>query len=107
MLLTNRVLTAEESLSTGLGARVVEDADLDKTVEDIATTLTAAPLETLRATRRLIEEGATRPYAEHLDFEARSIAACAASPEGREGVAAFLAKRAPNFRGRPSARMLG
>lgn len=98
MLLTNRVLTAEESLSTGLGARVVDDADVEKTVESIAAELAAAPIESLRATRRLIEDGATRPYAEHLDFEARSIAACAASPEGREGVAAFLAKRAPNFR---------
>lgn len=98
MLLTNRVLTAEESLATGLGARVVDDDAIHKSVESIAAELAAAPTGSLKATRRLIEEGASRSYAEHLDHEARSIADCAASPEGREGVAAFLAKRAPNFR---------
>lgn len=97
MMLTNRVLSAEESLATGLGARVVEDDAVDSCVEEIAGQLARAPIGSLRATRRLIEEGATRPYAEHLDAEAHSIAACAASAEGREGVAAFLAKRAPDF----------
>lgn len=97
MMLTNRVLTAEESLATGLGARVVDDEALETTVEEVAAQLARAPLGSLKATRRLLEEGATRSYAEHLDFEARSIAACAASAEGREGVAAFLAKRAAVF----------
>jgi 2-(1,2-epoxy-1,2-dihydrophenyl)acetyl-CoA isomerase len=34
---------------------------------------------------------------EQMDLEGRLIAACADSPDGREGIDAFLTKRAPKF----------
>ncbi|MER6919356.1 enoyl-CoA hydratase, partial [Streptomyces spiralis] len=49
------------------------------------------------ATRRLVADGLTSPLGPHLDREARALAAAAACAEGREGVAAFLGKRAPDF----------
>jgi 2-(1,2-epoxy-1,2-dihydrophenyl)acetyl-CoA isomerase len=41
-----------------------------------------------------------RDLAGQLRLEEEAVAACADSPEGREGVAAFLQRRAPEFRAR-------
>jgi 2-(1,2-epoxy-1,2-dihydrophenyl)acetyl-CoA isomerase len=49
-------------------------------------------------TRGLVRRAATRTLEEQLDDEAALIAESAADPEGREGVRAFVAKRAPDFR---------
>jgi 2-(1,2-epoxy-1,2-dihydrophenyl)acetyl-CoA isomerase len=49
-------------------------------------------------TRELVRRAAGRTLDEHLDDEARLIAESAADAEGREGVAAFVAKRRPDFR---------
>lgn len=39
----------------------------------------------------------------HLEAEARGIAAAVATPDGREGIAAFLERRAPVFGLQPTA----
>ena len=49
-------------------------------------------------TRALVRRAAIRTLDEQLDDEAQLIAESAADPEGREGVRAFVEKRAPDFR---------
>lgn len=97
ILLTNRVVDAQEALAIGLASRVVPDAEVAHVAAAIAGELAAAATGALRATRRLLDASATSTYAEQLDAEAASISARSATPEGREGVAAFVAKRAPQF----------
>jgi 2-(1,2-epoxy-1,2-dihydrophenyl)acetyl-CoA isomerase len=97
MLLTNRVVGAEEALAIGLASRVVPDAEVAAVATEVARALAAAATGALAATRRLLEAAATSTYAEHLDAEAASISARAATAEGREGVAAFVAKRPARF----------
>lgn len=46
---------------------------------------------------RLVASGMTADLGAHLDRESAALAAAAASATGREGVAAFLGKRAPEF----------
>ncbi len=96
LLLTNRVLDAQEALEWGLVNRVVEDSELDAAAMALAGQLAAGPTGAFGAVKRLLAESEPGLEAQ-LGREARSIAARAASAEGREGIAAFLAKRAPRY----------
>lgn len=98
LLLSNGSLTAAEAHLTGLVARLVEDEDLHATAEQLAATIAAGPIRAMVRTRALVRQAAIRTLEEQLDDEARLIAESAADPEGREGVRAFVEKRAPDFR---------
>ena len=97
-MLTNGTLTAAEAHMVGLVARLVEDEDLDDAAVELARSVAAGPVRAMVRTRALVRQAAVRTLDEQLDDEARLIAESAADPEGREGVRAFLAKRAPDFR---------
>jgi methylglutaconyl-CoA hydratase len=92
--------SAAEALRLGLVHEVVPRGDLDKAVERIVAALLAGgPLAEARA-KRLVGQFAGRPVDEALMAEtARAIAEMRASEEGREGIAAFLEKRKPAWRG--------
>lgn len=98
MIFTARLIAAEEARAIGLVSEVLADhAALMRRADELAHTLAShAPL-TLRATkeglRRLRDTGA--PGRDH-DL----IGLCYASEDFREGMDAFLAKRAPQWRGR-------
>ncbi len=98
LMLTNGSLTAAEAHLTGLVARLVEDEDLRTTTEQLARSVAAGPVRAMVRTRALVRRAATRTFEEQLDDEAQLIAESAADPEGREGVRAFVEKRAPDFR---------
>jgi 2-(1,2-epoxy-1,2-dihydrophenyl)acetyl-CoA isomerase len=95
MLLTNRPMGADEVLAAGLASRVVDDGTAAATALAIGREIAAGPPTALASTRRLARAGRTADYAEHLDAERAGISGQAGGPEGREGVAAFLARRAP------------
>jgi 2-(1,2-epoxy-1,2-dihydrophenyl)acetyl-CoA isomerase len=100
LALLNPVLSAEQAQAAGLVAEVHPDADLDAAVHRVVAQLLAGSRTAQVAAKRLLREVAV-PWAEGaLRRETLSIRACASSPDGREGVDAFVAKRPPVF---PSA----
>lgn len=79
--------------------RVTPDA-LDDTVQKITAALCANGPRAVRESKRLVQDVAGEALDEALiDDTAHRIARIRASEEGREGVASFLEKRAPNWRG--------
>jgi 2-(1,2-epoxy-1,2-dihydrophenyl)acetyl-CoA isomerase len=98
LMLTNGALTAAEAHLSGLVARLVEDEDLQKTATAVAQEIANGPVRAMVRTRALVRRAATRTLEEQLDDEAQLITESAADPEGREGVRAFVEKRAPDFR---------
>ena len=95
-LLTNRLLTADEALAWGLVNEVVDDGDVLARAQSLATTFAAGPTESYAAVKRLADT-ADPGFESQLALEGRAIAAQALHPQGREGVAAFLDKRKPNY----------
>lgn len=97
LMLRNPRLKAADALAIGLVTEVVPDEQLAERAADVARQLADGPTEALRATRRLLREGATRSLDDQFDAERESIARRAASAEGGEGIGAFLERRAPRF----------
>ena len=97
LLLTNRVLDAQQALDWGLVNQVVEDETLAETAAALAARLAAGPAGAFGAVKRLLAE-AEPGFEAQLARESRSIASRGMTAEGREGIAAFLEKRAPRFR---------
>ncbi|WP_425999782.1 enoyl-CoA hydratase/isomerase family protein [Caulobacter sp. DWR1-3-2b1] len=98
LCLRNRRLSAEEAAAMGLVTRVVEGdlmAEASLVAQDLARSATPA----LGMTRRLLLDSATASLEAQLDAESRGIASVSRTAEGKEGVAAFLEKRVPNFTG--------
>ncbi|ELP63513.1 enoyl-CoA hydratase/isomerase family protein [Streptomyces turgidiscabies] len=97
LLLTNRRVPAPEALEMGLVSRVVEPERLYEEAVEVAGALARGATRAYGVSRRLVDGALSVGLGEHLDAEARQLAAAAVSAEGREGVAAFLAGRRPHF----------
>ncbi|MFH1240802.1 MAG: enoyl-CoA hydratase-related protein [Pseudomonadota bacterium] len=100
LALTNRLLSAEEALNWGIVIRVVPEKDLITEAKALAGQLAAGPTKTFGATKRLFQSGLTESFETQMKNESRSIAEMTRTEDGREGISAFLGKRAPNFKGR-------
>jgi 2-(1,2-epoxy-1,2-dihydrophenyl)acetyl-CoA isomerase len=96
LLLTNRLLTAPEALQWGLVNSIVPDADLLAEAMKLAEKLAAGPAHAFGKTKRLLAASMGALEA-HMVLESETIAGQAATAEGREGIAAFLEKRKPQY----------
>ena len=99
LTLTNRVLTADEALAWGIVTSVVDDDALGSTAEDLAARLAAGPTQAYGRATRLLRSAELSSLPDHLDAERRELAASGATADAAEGVAAFTAKRRPDFTG--------
>lgn len=97
MALLGDVLTAEEAHAAGLVARVVPDDELAAATEAIVAALLAGAPGAQGAVKRLLRETVDPAPERALRAETVSIRTQAGSPEGAEGVRAFLDKRPPDF----------
>jgi 2-(1,2-epoxy-1,2-dihydrophenyl)acetyl-CoA isomerase len=100
LMLLNDRLDAQAAAALGIVTRVVADEDLEREVDLVARALATGPTRAYGAVKRLLRTSATSTLGAQLAEESATIAELAAAPDGREGVAAFLAKRAPVFTGR-------
>jgi 2-(1,2-epoxy-1,2-dihydrophenyl)acetyl-CoA isomerase len=98
-LASGRKLTAAEAHAWGLVSEVVEGDALVGRVAELAAQLAALPTRGIGMTKRLIDNALTSSLEEQLEREAQLQSAATQTGDFREGVAAFLEKRPPKFRG--------
>ena len=100
MCLSGRFMTAEEAERAGLVSRIIPaDKLMDEAMAVAAKIAEKSPIATMAA-----KEAVNRAYettlAEGVMFERRLFHGLFASEDQKEGMAAFIEKRAPQFRGK-------
>lgn len=98
MILTNRVVGAAQAVEWGLASRLAADGQLAARALEVASDLARGAKSALGVARAQLRRPETTTYVAALDEEAAAIKDAAVSDEGREGMAAFLARRPARFR---------
>ena len=98
VMLSGRFVEADEALRLGLVNRVVDAGEaIGKTME-FGRQFTSWSLVAQRLVRDAATQGLALPLADGLNIEAQASTLSFRTDDGREGPAAFLAKRPPQFR---------
>lgn len=93
----DRPIPSDQAWALGLVTKVVDD---DRTVDaavDMAQELARNSLHSYGWTKQLLTDAFSTPLEAHLERERAGVAACAAHPDGQEGLRAFVEKRKPQF----------
>lgn len=100
MILTGRSIGAAEAKASGMVARVVPPADLLQTALEAAHTIAAYNIPAVKMAKEAVNRAFESSLAEGLRHERLLFQASFATEGQKEGMNAFVAKRAPVFRNR-------
>ena len=92
-------LTAQEALEIGLVSRLAPNDAVEVEALALAATLAAGPTRAYGAVRRMLRQSFETCLSDQLETEKESIIEASRSDDAQEGIAAFVAKRPPQFRG--------
>lgn len=98
MILLGDTIKAEQAQTIGLVNRVFPRDEFDKHCEDFINRLTSNSAVILRLAKKTVREGLGKPFAESLDIaEKLYLQDMMTTKDAREGLAAFMEKRAPKW----------
>jgi enoyl-CoA hydratase len=97
IMLTGRMMDAQEAERSGLVARIVPLGNLLEETLKIADTIAAMSLPAALAAKECVNAAFESSLAEGLRFERRVFHSMFATADQKEGMAAFIDKRAPKF----------
>jgi 2-(1,2-epoxy-1,2-dihydrophenyl)acetyl-CoA isomerase len=100
LFLLNRRLTAQEALEFGLVSRLAPGDAVEREAAELAATLAEGPTRAFGSVRRMLRQSFETGLSDQLDAEKDSIVAVSRTDDAREGIAAFMGKRQPQFQGR-------
>ena len=98
LILTGDMISAVDAMAIGLVNKVYAQADLMNAVMDVARVLAGKSATTARVALKAVNEGLGMNQDSGCRLEAALFGVVGASEDAREGCAAFLAKRKPEFK---------
>jgi 2-(1,2-epoxy-1,2-dihydrophenyl)acetyl-CoA isomerase len=99
LLMTGEMVDAPRAAEMGMINRVVADEELMPEALKLAARLAAGPTAAIGRIKEMLEQSATNDYSAQLDVERKAQIQSGQTGDFREGVAAFLEKRPPGFKG--------
>jgi 2-(1,2-epoxy-1,2-dihydrophenyl)acetyl-CoA isomerase len=106
-IFTGGMISAERGERMGLFNRVVPAAQLESAARGFAGEIAASPADVLADAKRVLRRSLSSTLTQVLELEVESQLRAFDSPDFREGIRAFMEKRAPKFsrpRPRPESR---
>ena len=100
LLLTGRILGADEAAKMGLINEIVPADNLMARARELAALLTDNSASSLRATKQLLTDHARGELDSHIEAAVRENAAIRSTADFREGITSFLEKRKPVWTGK-------
>jgi enoyl-CoA hydratase/carnithine racemase len=99
ILLTGRRISAREAYEWGIVSAVTPaQEEMNMALELAGKIAGQAPLA-IQALKRLVNEGVNAPLETALSYEQQTLLSLYATADGQEGIAAFMEKRPPTFKG--------
>jgi methylglutaconyl-CoA hydratase len=92
LVLTGRLLRAEEARAIGLVSRVVPDGALEQAADELARILATAPASALALTKQLFYQLDGQPFEQGIALGARVNALARQTPDFRQAIGRFLAR---------------
>ena len=97
MIMTGDRISTDRMHELGVVNALCEPGAALKTAQEMAARIASAPPQAIANGKRLIRSAESNSFAEQLDAEADRIATALGGSEAKEGISAFLEKRAPNW----------
>ena len=100
LILTGKIITAQEALQMGIVNRVFPQASLMEETKKVALQIAANGAVGVRLAKAAVEAGFNMDLTEACGLESYAFGLGFATEDQKEGMTAFIEKRKPNFKGR-------
>jgi 2-(1,2-epoxy-1,2-dihydrophenyl)acetyl-CoA isomerase len=97
-ILTSKTFSAENALEIGIVNKVVETEELDNAVKEFVSKFKRLPPIAVGKAKMLINKSMVNDMVTHLELESKTASFSAGTEDFKEGVAAFVEKRKPEFK---------
>lgn len=100
LILTGKMITAQEAFQMGIVNRIFPQASLMEETKKVAAQIAANGAVAVRLAKMLVDSGFNMDLADACAFESYAFGIGFATEDQREGMTAFIEKRKPNFKGK-------